>query len=237
MSNRATNAADVKMRLIRIAGWKSGTGSSIQVLMVLADSCSNRVVPSKAISSRSAVCGVSSRTACWRATRLVVWSGLEQKAREALLSDACAHGGEQAEDGVGAEDVQVAIVEVVMGAELISGQAGLRFGAVYAGEVAVVEGQEALDADEAVAEANLQSDKSGEKDNREENVPPGCGLFKRMLGDDPDNDRGEKDCQPYPIAFGTGRALICAQRKLACAVVSLGGSVLRGVRHRRVHSD
>ena len=74
--------------------------------------------------------------------------GFEEVAGEAALAEAGADGGEMAEEGVGAEDVEVAFVEVVGGAQVLAGleagAAGLRLGAVGAGKVAVVEDEQAL---------------------------------------------------------------------------------------------
>ena len=54
--------------------------------------------------------------------------GVKEEAGEAALSDAGAHGGEQAEEGVGAEDVEVVIVEVGGGTELFAGDGRIEAG-------------------------------------------------------------------------------------------------------------
>ena len=67
---------------------------------------------------------------------------VEEEAGEAGLADGGADGGEEAEEGMGAEEVEVAGVEVV-GGRGGAGEAGLGFGAVDAGEGGGVEGEQA----------------------------------------------------------------------------------------------
>jgi hypothetical protein len=54
--------------------------------------------------------------------------GVEQEAGESTLANAGAYGCKHAEDGVQAQDIQIAIVEVRSGAKLVAGQAGLGLG-------------------------------------------------------------------------------------------------------------
>ena len=65
--------------------------------------------------------GRSSWTAAWRASVFGVAGGLEQVAGEAALAGTGADGGEEAEEGVGAEEVEVALVEVAGLAEVLAG--------------------------------------------------------------------------------------------------------------------
>jgi hypothetical protein len=80
---------------------------------------------------------------------------VEQKAHKAALADAGTNGGEEAEERVGAENVEVAIIEVCRGAELFTRDSGLDLRAVGAGEIAIVEDEQALDAGEASTESEI----------------------------------------------------------------------------------
>ncbi len=102
---------------------------------------------------------------------LGVGCGLEEVAGEAAFAGAGADGGEEAEERVFPEDVEVAIVEVAGGAEVLSGfgsgAAGLWLGAVGAGDGDLVKAAQALGARDLRLEAKVVPDEADERGEAE----------------------------------------------------------------------
>jgi len=125
------------------------------------------------------------------------WHRMEQEGGEGALAEAGAGGGEEAEEGVGAEDVEIALVEMVGLREGLAGAAGLGFGAGDAAEGAGVEVEAAVGDGGGVAGSAFEEagdDSSGDAGG--DGPEAGVGVDDLPEGDKADGGYGEEDVGP-----------------------------------------
>jgi len=91
---------------------------------------------------------------------------VEEDACESALSDTGANGDEEAEERVGAEHVEVAVVEMFRGVKLVAGVSGLGTGSVGASEIGVVKYLQSLDANELSLKAKVSRKRCNEGEER-----------------------------------------------------------------------
>jgi len=127
--------------------------------------------------------------------------GVQEEVGQRSLAEAGAGGGEEAEEGVGAEDVEVALVEVVGLGEGLAGAAGLGLGAGDSAEGAGVEVKAAVGDGGGVAGAAF--DDAGDDGGGDAGRDGVEGLI--VVDDAPEEDEadggdGEEDVGPLAAA-------------------------------------
>ena len=128
--------------------------------------------------------------------------GLEQVAGQAALAWAGTDGGEQAEERVGAEQVEVAVVEVAglteVGVGFEAGASGLRLGAIGAAQTAVVEGEQAALAGDSGALAEGVPEAGGDDEEAHEQQPADADAVQGAQGE----KQGEQDGRGHELRSG-----------------------------------
>ena len=144
---------------------------------------------------------------------------IEEDAGKSALADAGANGGEETEERVGTEDVEVAIVEMFRRVELVAGVSGLRTGSVCASEIGVVKDLQALNANELSLEAKVSGQRCDKGDERNCGQP--CSASGSLQPEEENERRTDQEKDAMADAALDDDALFKFKRREALAVVRL----------------